>query len=191
MTATGNDAPGPPRRNCAAQLTARPTMMDANCKRFAQAIRSERVGGSCVAREREDTGIPGCQAVKIGIHPQTNNVRAVLLPAMLLALLLVPAAAGRADPAPPPARDPRFGIAAASLNPPAMLRLAAGSDRVVLPWQALQPNGPDDWNTTYFPDALLQQELRAGVDVVGLLQDTPAWARRDPAAGPASVPSGL
>ena len=110
---------------------------------------------------------------------------------MLLALVLVPAAAGRADQAPPPARDRRFGIAAASLNPPAMLRLAAGSDRVVLPWQALQPNGPDDWNITYFPDALLQQELRAGVDVVGLLQDTPAWARRDPAAGPASVPSGL
>ena len=126
-----------------------------------------------------------------GYTSPTNTVRAVLLTALVLALVLVPAAAGRADPAPLSARDPRLGIAAASLNPPAMQKLAVGSDRVVLPWQALQPNGPDDWNTTYFPDALLQQELRAGVEVVGLLQDTPAWARRDPAAGQASIPSGL
>jgi hypothetical protein len=118
-------------------------------------------------------------------------VRAVILPIVILGLVLVPAAAARADPAPPPARDPRFGVAAASLNPLATLRLAVGSDRVVLPWQALQPNGPDDWNPAYFPDALLQQELRAGVQIVGLLQGTPAWASRDPAAGAASVPIGL
>jgi hypothetical protein len=110
---------------------------------------------------------------------------------LCLALVLVPAAAGQAEPAVPAARDIHFGIAASSLNVPATLQLQAGWDRVVLPWQELQPNGPNDWNAAYFPDALLQQEQQAGVEVVGLIQDTPAWARRDPSAGPASVPRGL
>lgn len=112
-----------------------------------------------------------------------------VLPLLLsvLALSLLPAASGQAQSA----RDLHFGISASSLNPPAAVQLGEGWDRVVLPWSALQPNGPDDWDATYFPDALLQDELNAGIEVVGLIQETPAWARRDARYGKASVPSGL
>jgi hypothetical protein len=48
--------------------------------------------------------------------------------------------------------------------------------RVSFLWHGLQPNGPDDWNAFYFPDAELNAELAAGRTIVGLLMSPPAWA---------------
>ena len=60
--------------------------------------------------------------------------------------------------------------------------------RLVFWWSALQPDGPESWNSFYFPDDVLQAELDSGRQIVGLLLKTPDWAG---AGGPTSVPNGL
>jgi hypothetical protein len=72
--------------------------------------------------------------------------------------------------------DPRFGIVETFVNPAAASEAGAGSTRVILRWDVIQPGGPADWKPANVPDPLLAGELAAGREVVGLLIGTPEWA---------------
>jgi hypothetical protein len=110
-----------------------------------------------------------------------------LLAALTVSLLL--ATPGTA--APP--LDTRFGVAEGFLNPSAMADLNAGWERLILPWDQIQPDGPDDFSRLGITISAqqLQGELDRGTRVVGLLEFTPEWAAANPDQGKRSPPRNL
>jgi len=103
-----------------------------------------------------------------------------------LALAGSPAAAA-------PALDTRLGIAEGFRNPGAMADIHAGWERLILPWDQVQPSGADDFSRLgiTISDGQLQNELDRGERVVGLLEFTPGWAAANPADGLRSPPRNL
>jgi len=89
---------------------------------------------------------------------------------------------------PTPTPDHRFGLVQTFDDFAAADELGAGFTRIKLYWDIIQPTGPDDWMPSNVPDPLVQTDLSAGREVVGLIVRTPAWARdpRHPANNPAS-----
>jgi hypothetical protein len=83
--------------------------------------------------------------------------------------------------------DPRFGLVETYLDPEAAAEAGAGFTRIILRWDIIQPNGPDDWQPANLPDPIVAAELAAGREVVGVIIGTPAWAR-DP-TNPANAPT--
>ena len=64
--------------------------------------------------------------------------------------------------------------------------------RVVFAWSEVQPGGPRDWRAHYYlRDDIIRRERDNGIEVVGLLQATPAWAAARPQDGGRAVPAGL
>ncbi|HET7767498.1 MAG TPA: DUF5722 domain-containing protein [Chloroflexota bacterium] len=64
--------------------------------------------------------------------------------------------------------------------------------RVVFYWSEIQPGGPREWRAPfYLPDRMINKERQNGIEVVGLLMNTPRWAQSAPGDGTRSVPSGL
>lgn len=64
--------------------------------------------------------------------------------------------------------------------------------RVVFFWTEIQPRGPRDWRASYYlRDDLIRRERTNGVEVVGLLMSTPAWAAVRAQDGGRAVPAGL
>jgi hypothetical protein len=94
------------------------------------------------------------------------------------------------SPIPP---NPIFGAVESYDAPEAATLAGVGWTRVQLRWAELQLNGADDWNPFFFPDPVLDRELAAGRQVVGLLINTPVWAVSEPIApnGFATPPEGL
>lgn len=91
----------------------------------------------------------------------------------------------------PDGRDLRFGIAEGQKNQ-ASKSAGIGWERLVFAWDQVQPGGPDEFRADLMlPPDMLQAELSSGVQVVGLLQFTPAWAQSNPADGHRSVPKNL
>ncbi len=91
--------------------------------------------------------------------------------AVILAFLT--AVPGLAQASPP---DPRFGIVESFVNPAAASEAGVGYTRVILRWDVIQPAGPADWKPANVPDPIVEGELAAGREVVGLLIGTPDWA---------------
>jgi hypothetical protein len=92
-----------------------------------------------------------------------------------------------------PQLDARFGVADGFQNPSVMAEVRAGWERILLPWDKIQPAGPNDFShlgTTLAPDRL-HAELARGVHLAGVLQFTPGWAQANPLAGQRSVPKNL
>jgi hypothetical protein len=91
------------------------------------------------------------------------------------------------------APDTRFGIAEGFRDPSVMADIGAGWERLVLPWDQIQPSGPGDFS--HLGQSLtkdqVQAELNRGTKVAGLLQFTPGWAAANPDDGARSVPKGL
>jgi hypothetical protein len=77
----------------------------------------------------------------------------------------------------PPAPDPRFGLVQTFDDFDAAAELRPGFTRIKLYWDIIQPNGPDDWEPSNVPDPLIEADLAAGRQVIGLIVRTPAWAR--------------
>jgi hypothetical protein len=73
----------------------------------------------------------------------------------------------------------RFGAIDTRENPQAATQLGAGWTRVRFPWGDMQPDDSGQWNTAFFTDEQLAQELAAGREVVGLIVNTPPWALED------------
>jgi hypothetical protein len=92
-----------------------------------------------------------------------------------------------------PVPDTRLGVAEGFRNPAVMSDIQAGWERLILPWDQIQPTSPDDFShlgITISADQL-QNELNRGVHVVGLLEFTPGWAAANPDAGMRSPPKNL
>ncbi|RMF01146.1 MAG: hypothetical protein D6768_11275 [Chloroflexi bacterium] len=85
-----------------------------------------------------------------------------------------------------PTPDPRFGLVQTFDDFPAAAESGAGYTRIKLYWDIIQPDGPDSWAPSNVPDPLLEADLAAGRQVVGLIVRTPAWAA-DP-TNPANDP---
>ncbi len=100
----------------------------------------------------------------------------------LLALLLPARPAEAQSPTP----DPRFGLVQTYDDFDAAAELGAGFTRIKLYWDIIQPAGPDDWQPANVPDPLIETDLTAGREVVGLIVRTPAWARD--ATNPGNAP---
>src|SRR6266542_2437407 len=75
--------------------------------------------------------------------------------------------------------DTRFGIAEGFRNAPVMAEMNAGWERLIVPWDQIQPDGPDDFGRLgiTISDGQLQGELDRGVHIVGLLEVTPGSAQ--------------
>ena len=96
---------------------------------------------------------------------------AVALFASCLLLLASPQVFAQSSP------DPRFGAVEAFRNPDAARDLNLGWERILFYWSELQRNGPDDaWNIYHVPDGWLDNARKAGRQVVGVIENTPAWA---------------
>lgn len=76
-----------------------------------------------------------------------------------------------------PTPDPRFGLVQTYDDFDAAAELGTGYTRIKLYWDIIQPDGPDDWQPSNVPDPLVETDLAAGREVVGLIVRTPAWAR--------------
>jgi hypothetical protein len=103
---------------------------------------------------------------------------------------------GAFQPAPAasrPALDARFGVAEAFRDPATMTDLGAGWERIVLPWDDIQPRSAGDFSRLgiTFPPDRLAAEVARGVHVAAVLQATPGWAQLHPEQGKRSVPRNL
>jgi len=77
---------------------------------------------------------------------------------------------------PPPVLNPRFGLVDSYVNSAEATAAGAGWTRVFFRWDVIQPGGPSDWKPANVPDPLLDAEVAAGREVVGVLIGTPGWA---------------
>ncbi|MFQ5858669.1 MAG: hypothetical protein ACE5LU_23965, partial [Anaerolineae bacterium] len=75
-----------------------------------------------------------------------------------------------------PSVDPRFGVVQAYEAAEAADEIEVGWERLFFSWPDMQPDGPNQWDEPYFGDAVIDQEVAAGRELVGLLISTPAWA---------------
>ncbi|MGI9147244.1 MAG: hypothetical protein ACR2IK_11930 [Chloroflexota bacterium] len=114
----------------------------------------------------------------------------------LFALATIAGTAAPASAAPAqvgPVADTRFGVAEGFRNPGVMADVNVGWERVILPWDQVQPDAATDFSLLgqSLPKAQLQTELDRGTTIAGLFQFTPAWAAANPADGKRSVPRNL
>ena len=74
-----------------------------------------------------------------------------------------------------------------------MADIGAGWERLILPWDQIQPNGPGDFSKLgqTLSASALQGELNRGVKVAGVFQFTPGWAQANPSQGGRSAPKNL
>ena len=64
--------------------------------------------------------------------------------------------------------------------------------RVVFYWSDIQPSSAREWRAPfYLPDRMINKERANGIEVVGLLMNTPRWAQTDPRQSIRSAPAGL
>jgi hypothetical protein len=85
-------------------------------------------------------------------------------------------------------RDWRFGAVDASDNSSAASQLGVGWTRLRFVWSDIQPNDSGQWNDARL-EAQVNAEIAAGREVVGLIVNTPPWARKD--GNKAGVPNGM
>ena len=109
----------------------------------------------------------------------------------LVTATVVPASAEPSNA--PPVLDTRFGVAEGFRNPGAMADIGAGWERLILPWNQIQPDAPGDFSNLghTVTKAQIQNELNRGTHVAGLLQFTPNWAATNPNDGERAVPRNL
>ncbi len=90
----------------------------------------------------------------------------------------------------PPAKDPRFGINQAWENPNVADQAGAGWSRLTFWWSAFQPRGQGDWNSFATDnDSYINDELKRGRELSGVVLNVPAWASSNGA--PNGVPKNL
>lgn len=87
--------------------------------------------------------------------------------------------------------DPRFGVVQAIFAPQLALNAGARWERLIFPWNQIQPNGPADFEQGWFSEEQLNSQLARGIQIVGITLYTPTWAARDPQYEARSVPRNL
>jgi hypothetical protein len=116
----------------------------------------------------------------------------LLLQASSQSLLAAPAQAGP-TPLPPVAQADSFFGAVQAISAPDQARAAGVTwQRLVFSWRAMQPHHQHDVLTAQaFPVERVRAERVHGIDVVGVVLDTPDWAVKDHRQGARGVPVGL
>ena len=99
---------------------------------------------------------------------QSRYLNWFALPLLALTLVSSPAAAQTS-------LDTRLGIAEGFRNPGVMADIHAGWERLILPWDQIQPGGAGDFSHLGITvsEGQLQDEINRGVHVVGLVEFTP------------------
>jgi len=123
-----------------------------------------------------------------------RTTRFLLQSLLALGMLAATALPTFAEPnAAPPVADTRFGIAEGFRNPTVMSDIGAGWERLILPWDQIQPDRAGDFSKLgqTLTRQQIQTELDRGTHVAGLFQFTPDWAQVNPADGKRSVPKNL
>jgi hypothetical protein len=105
-------------------------------------------------------------------------------------------AQGGVPPAPTPlppvvSDDPWFGAVQAIHAPQAALNAGVKWQRLIFPWDQIQPNNVGEFGRGYFSDADIDAQHALGFDLVGVTLYTPLWAARNPQYGGRSVPANL
>ena len=111
-----------------------------------------------------------------------------------LAIAFTAVLPGSAEPAGAgPVGDTRFGVAEGFRNPGVMADIGAGWERLILPWDQIQPDKAGDFGHLgqTLTRAQIQTELDRGTKIAGLFQFTPEWAAANPGDGKRSVPKNL
>jgi len=143
-----------------------------------------------------------------GLYP----LAAMFMVAGLLVASLPADAQGTPTPSPQPSRTPtitptlppmpptlppvangdtRFGAVQAIFAPQASQAAGVKWQRLIFPWNEIQPNGPNDFEQGWFSEQQINAELARGVEIVGVTLYTPTWAARDPQYEARSVPANL
>lgn len=106
--------------------------------------------------------------------------------AAIFAVAFVPATAAAPT-------DHRYGIAEGIKDEGLMASENAGFERVIVPWNQIQPTGPSDFSHLgqTLSKSAVQGDVGRGVQVVGLLEFTPDWAASNPSDQERSVPKNL
>lgn len=153
-----------------------------------------------LARGRE---LPGASLQGAFLDPAGTNASASVSAAAASAAAPRPAAPASnlvpapgvplAPPRPTGQLDTRFGVAEGFRDAGMMSSIQAGWERIVIPWDAVQPQGPTDFSQLglTMPNDRLQAEVQRGAHVSAVLQFTPTWAQSNPAVGQRSVPRNL
>jgi hypothetical protein len=78
-----------------------------------------------------------------------------------------------------------FGIDEGIRNEAVLADTGATWQRLVIPWTAVQPNGPGDVSrlAQIFPARIITAQVNRGVRIAGLLQFIPPWAQTNPGQG--------
>jgi hypothetical protein len=124
-------------------------------------------------------------------HMRTNRFLITLFALATLAGTSLPAYAAPANVG--PVADTRFGVAEGFRNPGVMADIGAGWERLILPWDQIQPDKPGDFSHLgqTLTRGQIETELNRGTKVAGLFQFTPTWAANNPEHGSRSVPKNL
>src|SRR5712692_9718788 len=129
---------------------------------------------------------PLWRVVVVVIVVRRSTLGRLLLNGLLAAVLALSAVLRLPEPA-HAAAGVQFGIDEGYKAPGPFQQSGATWDRINFFWESYQPTGPADWlgnaNST---DADVARDLAAGMTVVGVITNPPAWATRN-----GSVPSNL
>jgi hypothetical protein len=128
------------------------------------------------------------------MRPSANQLVVLLVGLIVLLAAGLSADAQGSDPQPlPPVgnNDRRFGAVQAIFAPQMALNAGVRWERLIFPWDVIQPNGPTDFEQGWFSEEQLNAELARGIQIVGITLYTPAWAARDPQYEARSVPANL
>ena len=110
-----------------------------------------------------------------------------------LAMALLPVANAHADGVTVTSPDGRLGAVEAFRTDQTTLAYDAGVrwERLTFWWKGLQSGPGQPLNPFYLPLSYIDQERSHGVQVVGVLVNTPDWAAAEPAQGGKSPPKNL
>lgn len=118
----------------------------------------------------------------LAVWPTIRAVFRMRLAAVLIVLAVsYPSGVRAEEPATADARERFFGAVQAIYNPDRALQAGVQWERLIFPWSLIQKNGPTTWDTGYFTDQQIKDEVARGVQVVGLAMYTPQWATSTPA----------
>lgn len=92
---------------------------------------------------------------------------------------------------PVPNDDPWFGAVQAIHAPQRAYDAGVYWQRLIFPWEEIQPGSARDFRQAWFSDADIDAQRALGFEVIGITLYTPRWAARDPQFGARSVPRNL
>ena len=115
---------------------------------------------------------------------------ALALLALLVAATVSPPPS-QAESSPVPREDPRFGAVQSIHAPDRAVEAGVSWERIIFPWNEIQPASPNELRPGYFTDIEIEGQLKRGITLVGVVLYTPEWAATDPSKGVSAVPKGL